>query len=201
MSIVEPRVSFSSNFASLFSVIRHNSSVFFHLNLYIQKVPIKVQIFRLSTACMKINQIFMSLFKPQVSFPLILQHPSVSSHKIPLEISNWIIICFWQKEPINVPFFRLLSALMKVHPIPLAIFDKVRVYSNFASLFSVVKDNSFVFFYLKPHILWTKIAHRNEIFRLLSFGRKFTKFLMSYLFETTSQFFCKLCFTLQCHER
>ena len=33
MSFLEPRVKFSSNFAPLFSVMRHNSSVFFHLNL------------------------------------------------------------------------------------------------------------------------------------------------------------------------
>ena len=33
MSFLEPRVSFSSNFASLFSVMRHNSSVLFHLNI------------------------------------------------------------------------------------------------------------------------------------------------------------------------
>ena len=34
MSFLEPRVSFSSNFASLFSVMRHNYSALFHLNLY-----------------------------------------------------------------------------------------------------------------------------------------------------------------------
>ena len=34
MSFLEPRASFSSNFASLFSVMRHNSSVLFHLKLY-----------------------------------------------------------------------------------------------------------------------------------------------------------------------
>ena len=34
MSFLEPRVSFSSNFASLFSIMRHNYSVLFHLNLY-----------------------------------------------------------------------------------------------------------------------------------------------------------------------
>ena len=33
MSFLEPRISFSSNFASLFSVMRHNSFVLFHLNL------------------------------------------------------------------------------------------------------------------------------------------------------------------------
>ena len=35
MSLLEPRASFSSNFASLFSVMIHNSSVLFHLNLCI----------------------------------------------------------------------------------------------------------------------------------------------------------------------
>ena len=33
LSFLEPRVSFSSNFASLFSVLRHNCSVLFHLKL------------------------------------------------------------------------------------------------------------------------------------------------------------------------
>ena len=33
-SCMEPRVSFSSNFAPLFSVMRYNSSVIFHLNFY-----------------------------------------------------------------------------------------------------------------------------------------------------------------------
>ena len=33
MSFLEPRFSFSSNFASLFSVMRHNSSVLFHPKL------------------------------------------------------------------------------------------------------------------------------------------------------------------------
>ena len=35
MSFLEPRASFSSNFASLFRVMTHNSSVFFNLNLYL----------------------------------------------------------------------------------------------------------------------------------------------------------------------
>ena len=34
MSFLEPRVTFSSNFASLFSVMRRNYSVLFHLNIY-----------------------------------------------------------------------------------------------------------------------------------------------------------------------
>ena len=34
MSFLDPRVGFSSNFASLFSVMRHNSSILFHLKRY-----------------------------------------------------------------------------------------------------------------------------------------------------------------------
>ena len=61
---------------------------------------------------------------------------------------------------------------------------KVRVYSNFASLFIVMKYNSSVFFFLlKPYILSTKRVHRSEIFRLLSGWAKIdqipsAKFLM-----------------------
>ena len=77
---------------------------------------------------------------------------------------------------------------------------KVSVYSNLASLFSVMKDNSSVFFQLQPQILWTKITHRSEIFGLLSGWVKIYK-IPHVIFETTSQFFFKLCITLQCHER
>ena len=57
-----------------------------------------------------------------------MQHPSESWHIIPLKFSNWNIICFGQKESINVQFFRILGALMKVHPcqIPHAIFETTR---------------------------------------------------------------------------
>ena len=77
---------------------------------------------------------------------------------------------------------------------------KVRVYSNFASLFSVMKDNSSVFFLAQTFILWTKRARRSEIFRLLSGWVKIQQILYA-MFETASQFFFKLCITLQCHER
>ena len=92
---------------------------------------------------------------------------SVSWHIIPLKFSNWKIIFFGQKEPINVQFFKLLSALMKVYAIPWMPFLKPlgrRVYSIFASLFSVMKDNSSIFFSSN----------------LIYFG-KLTKSFMSYL--------------------
>ena len=70
MSFLEPRASFSSNFSSLFSVVGHNSSVVFHLNLYMRwtKKPIKGQISRLSTARMKSNQIPYVIFQDTNQF-------------------------------------------------------------------------------------------------------------------------------------
>ena len=98
-----------------------------------------------------------------------MHYSSVSWLIISLKCSDWNIVCFGQKEPMKVQFFRLLSALTSL-PNSLYHFwnHKVRVYSNFALLFSIMKDNSSVFFQLKPYILWTKVVHRCETFRLLS---------------------------------
>ena len=63
-----------------------------------------------------------------------------------------------------------------------------------------MEDNSSVFFWLKSHILWTKIAHQNEISGLLIGWLKIHE-ILHVIFETRSQFFFKLCITLQCHER
>ena len=72
MSFLEKNVSSPSNFASLFSVMRHNSSVLFLLNLYTlcKKVALEVQISRLSTVCMKINQIPYFIFQATSQFYL-----------------------------------------------------------------------------------------------------------------------------------
>ena len=103
------------HFALLFSVKRHNSSVIFHLNLYalVKWIQSKCKFSDFWLLAWILTKFLMSFFKPQVSFPLILQHFSVSWHIIPLKFSNWNIICFGQEEPINVQFFRLLSALKK----------------------------------------------------------------------------------------
>ena len=90
---------------------------------------------------------------------------------------------------------------MKVHPIPYAIFETIRPgYSNFVSLFSVMKDNSSEFFQHKPYMLWTKKAHHSEIFRLLSGSVKIHQ-IPHVIFETKCQFFFKLCSNLEPHEK
>ena len=49
-----------------------------------------------------------------------------------------------------------------------------------------MRDNSSVFFEPKPYILWTKRAHRSEIFRLLSGWVKIHQ-IPQVIFETTGQ--------------
>ena len=103
----------------------------------------------------------------------------------------------WTKTAHQCTIFRLLGALMmKVHPIPMPFLKpQGQGFSNFASLFTAVRDNSSVFFQLKPHILWTKIAHRSEIFELLSGLVKIHQ-IPHAIYEITSEFSFKLCITL-----
>ena len=62
-----------------------------------------------------------------------MHHPSVPWHIISLKFFSWNIICFRQKEPIIVQFFRLWIALTKVHPISYVVFETTR--SGFIQIF------------------------------------------------------------------
>ena len=66
---------FSSNFASLFSVIWNMTLLYFFIWISVcfgQTHPIKVPIFRLSIARIKINQIPYVIFQPTIQFSLKL---------------------------------------------------------------------------------------------------------------------------------
>ena len=140
-----------------------------------------MQIFRLSTARMKINQILISFFEPRVSFPL--NFLSVSWHIISLKFSSWNIICFGQKELINIQFFRLLTVLMKVHPIPHAIFETIR--SGLIQILyhcSVSWKTTLLYFFSSNLIYFRqKEPIKVKFSDFWVVGWTFTKFLMSYL--------------------
>ena len=121
MSFLEPRVNFSSNFASLFSDMRYNSSVNFYLNLFMLCMPylIKVQFFRLSTACMKINQIPYVIFQARSQF-------SFKFCKTP-EIFCVKHYMLWTERANQ----HIVFHLMRVHPIARAIFETTKDLFNF----------------------------------------------------------------------
>ena len=106
MSFLKPRASFSSNFASLSTLMRDNSSVLFHLKLYMlsTKGTHQVQIFS-QLLTLKLTK-FLVIFQATSQFSLQLR--------------------FGQKEPMKVQIFKFLSALMKVLPIPHASFETTR---------------------------------------------------------------------------
>ena len=60
---------------------------------------------------------------------------------------------------------------------------------NFTSLFSVMKDNSYVLFKLKHYILWLQEAHQNTNF--LDFRVLKSKFLKFFVNFKTTGHFCK----------
>ena len=131
-----------------------------------------------------------------------MHHPSVSWSIIFLKFSSWNIIWLGKKESIKIQFFRLLIALIKLHPIPHAAFETTR--SGFIQILyhcSVSWKITPLYFFSSNLIYTTctKRAHRSEILKFLS-GWVEIHQIPHVIFETTSQFFFKLCIILQSHE-
>ena len=105
-----------------------------------------------------------------------------------MKFSNWNIICFAQKEPIKVQFFRLLSVLMNVHPNPHAIFEITR--SGFPHILHHCSVSwKITHLYCCSSNLRQKGHIKKKFIDFWAVGRKFTKFLMSYLKPQVSFFF------------
>ena len=97
----------------------HSSPVFFSSNItyFPQKYPIKVQIFRLSTARAKIHQI------PQVTFKTKSQFFFKVS--VTLQFHERLFFCTFLAETlyaIQAEVFRLATARIKIQKIPQVIF-------------------------------------------------------------------------------
>ena len=85
---------------------------------------------------------------------------------------------------------------------------KVRVYSNFSSLFNVMKDNFSVFFLAQASYTLEKKSPSKWNFQTFEWldeiSRNFwchINMKLHFKFETTSQCFFKLGTTLKCHQR
>ena len=90
---------------------------------------------------------------------------------------------------------------MKFNPIPHAIFESARLgFTQILPHFSVSCSASLYFSLAQTSYTLDKIAHQSEFFGLLSGWVKIDQ-ILHVIFETMSQFFYKLCITLQCHER
>ena len=119
---------------------------FSSINLYFaQKEPIKIKIFETLECSGQILSNSLCQFWNDESIPLqILHHSWLPWHVTSLWILSSHFSYIGLKDPINMPILRLSVALVKICYIPHVIF--LSFSSSFASLFSVMKDNSSVFF-------------------------------------------------------
>ena len=142
--------------------------------------------FTISTASMKINQIPFVIFQAtnQFSFKFSFKFSCVMTHNS-CEIYQLKHHMLWTKRAHQSKIFQTFECSNESPPNSSCHYQnhKVRVYSNFASLFNVMKDNSSVFIWLRLLRGWVKIHQIPHV-----------------IFETTSQFFFKLCTNLQCHD-
>ena len=185
MSFFKPRVSFPLSFASAFSVITHNS---LHKKWGFPLRTSSVVVTKSAGNC-EFCHIYWKILNESLFF---------------VQWFLWNVLAetlyaFDKKKLINLHFSYFECCNESLPNFPCHFWNhKARFCSNFASLVSFMKDNSSVFFLLKPHILWIKIAQRSKIFGLLSAWVKIH--IPDFKFEATCQFFFKLCITLQCHE-
>ena len=141
----------------------------------------------------------MSFFKPPVNVYLNITSPfSVMTHDSSV-IFRSNMIYFDQKEPIKAQALRVASDGIKSAKFFMSFFKaQVSFSSKFASFFSVVTHNSSVLLWLKHNILSTKVAHQSANFQTYHCSHKNSP--NSSFLEPKSQFFFKLCVTLQYHE-
>ena len=150
ISFLKAQVIFPSNFASIFSAIKHNSSILFlaqKLYNLVKSSPLKCKFLRFSIARVKTCQLL------HVNFVLVCQFlfKVCIIHHCHDITSVWFlssyIFNFRQKYGIKVSISRLPSALVKICQIPHVNFWKQAGFlSNFVPIFSAVKHNSSVLF-------------------------------------------------------
>ena len=149
ISFSKLQVSFSSNFASFFNVVKDNFSVIFSSsNIYFaQNEPIKVNIFE-TFECSGQN-LWNSLcqFRNDMSIPLEILYPFSVPWKITPRYFLAQIYNFLKRSPLKWTFLRLSTAQSKFVKFFMSILkEQVNSSPNFVSLFSVMKDNSSVLF-------------------------------------------------------
>ena len=184
--------------------MRYNSSVPFNLNLCInlyKKDPSKCKFSDFWLLAWKVTRFIRSFFLPRVSFPLKFESSFiVMTHKSyeMFYLKHYMILT---ERAHQCTIFQTVSALLKIHPILYVIFATTM--SGFIqSLRHCLVSSKITPLYFLAQTLYNldKNSPSNEVFGLLSDWVKTHK-IPYVIFETTIQFFFKLCHTLQCHER
>ena len=178
MSFFESRVSFSSNFRSLFSVMRHNNSVLFHLKLW----PHQSTIFQTSQCCNESSPNSSCHFwnhKVRIYSKFALL--SVSWKIAPLYFCSSNLADFRQNEAIKNKFSHFSELGENSPNSSCNIWNHKSVFFNFQHHSSVSWEITLLCFF-GWNFIWfgQKGPSKVQILRLSSVESKFVKLFMSY---------------------
>ena len=135
--------SFPSNFESFFTVMRHDSSVLSDLNLYMLWTKQAQQNTNFQTfdcSHKKLNKFLKSFLKPRTSFPLNFVSPfSLVTYNYS-KVFQFKHYMLWTKRAYQCTTFQSFECSNESSPKSSRNFwnQKFRVYSNFASLLSIM---------------------------------------------------------------
>ena len=133
MSFQKVQASFPSNFASICSAIKNNSSVLFlaqTLYTLVKSSPLKCKFFRFSSARVKIIKFFLSILNRQVKFSSIFASFSIFMTHNSSVNCKLIHFLFLIKGPNKSPTFQTFKcALVKICKIPHVIFGSTGHFS------------------------------------------------------------------------
>ena len=202
MSFFKVQVSSSSNFASFFNVITHNSCVPFYVKY--NTISTKVKFSDLLLLTLDFTKFLMSFSEPRVSFSSTLNHCSVSWN---ITLLYKTLYTLDKNEPMKVQIFRLSTSHIKINQ---NLYVICQATSLVSLKFCVTRQ------YQDAQFLWNFLAE--TLYTIIYFGQKqpikvqffillsalsfwvLFQFLMPFL-KPQGQGLFKFCITFQCHER
>ena len=144
-----------------------------NITYFLQKYPIKVQIFRLLTAWVKVIQIPHVIFQTKKSVFLLRSFLSaMRDHFFVLfQPKLYVLLTKLANQSANFQTWYCLHLKLTKFPM-LFLEQRVTYSSNFASLFRVMRHNSSVLFNLNLYMRWTKGAHHSANFQTFNCSHK-----------------------------
>ena len=149
MSFPKPQVKFSSNFASFFILMTHNSFVNFkliHFLFWIKRSHQSSNFENFVCSGENLSNFLYHFPNHKPDFPQILYHYSAPWKITPRYFFRSNVIYFAQKEQAKCRLLRIANARVKIDQILALLKQKISFSWNFESLFSVLRNNSSVLF-------------------------------------------------------
>ena len=173
---MKPQLIFPSKFESIFNIITHSSCLAqtLYCILTVKNGLSKCKFSDFGVLGQNSPNSLCQFSKHKAVSLQILPHLPVLWHITLLYFFGSNIIYFRQKLHIKVQIFRLATTHIKMHKIPNVIFwNQESVFLQaFESLFSVLRHNSSVLFYLNLYMHWIKGANQSANFQTFDYSHE-----------------------------